>query len=164
MCCEDCYAEMPDQFEAFPDLVYCQHRSPDYAFNLRDQTFAEMQTYLGQRCAVVLSNFDPPVIQVGVLVSLEDDGEVTIDDDEGVRHHAWPALEIRYAATLEIGDYFSRCSHCNGNASPHEDRHLRGGPGSGYAEGSALSDFNGCGAIFVEKTNVYARGLHGSTG
>lgn len=62
--------------------------------------------------------------------------------------------EKKPAARLIVDRYFSKCSACNGNADPSESQHIHGGPGSGYRKGSALSDTNGCGAIFTERYYV----------
>lgn len=91
MCCESCYAETTEQFEAFGEVTYCQHRMADYV----DQKFDVMRSYIGQRCKVILDRFDPQAVKVGLLESLADDGEAVMVDDDGVRYWCWPVLEIQ---------------------------------------------------------------------
>jgi hypothetical protein len=60
-------------------------------------------------------------------------------------------------AKVLVGRSSSHCSECRGNADPDDTHHIRGGPSpSGFSEGSALSDNNGCGAEFTERVNLYA--------
>ena len=54
-----------------------------------------MAAYVGRRCEMVLSNHEPEVSQVGVMVSLSDDGEAEVIDDDGVRRWCWPILAVR---------------------------------------------------------------------
>lgn len=56
-----------------------------------------------------------------------------------------------------VGRSSSQCSACKGNADPNEGAHIRGGPSSsGFAEGSALSDENGCRVVWVRRVNMYS--------
>lgn len=61
-------------------------------------------------------------------------------------------------ATLRIGRWSSSCSACGGNADPHEERHVHGGPKSMWDDDSTLSKTNGCGALFTEREYTYTYG------
>lgn len=55
--------------------------------------FERMLALVGRRVVVTL-NHDGPVTAEGVLVDVCDDGDFTLDTDEG-RRYGWPALDIR---------------------------------------------------------------------
>lgn len=62
--------------------------------------------------------------------------------------------DARTAHPIDRG-WWTECSACGGNADPHEDAHIHGGPDPGGSQGprdmrSALSATNGCGARFVQ--------------
>lgn len=57
-------------------------------------------------------------------------------------------------AFVIIGNSFSQCSECKGNASWSETSHVSGGPGSGWDSGSSLDSKNGCG-VFWDQPAVY---------
>lgn len=51
-------------------------------------------------------------------------------------------------ATVHVGNFFSRCGACGGNADPTEPAHIHGGRGSAHKRENWLSETNGCQAIF----------------
>jgi hypothetical protein len=58
--------------------------------------FEEMKSYLGKEVWVRLSsNDEPPVSYTGVLLALEDTGQIALRMDDGFSVYCWPALEMR---------------------------------------------------------------------
>ena len=58
--------------------------------------FDEMKSYLGKEVWVRLSsNDDPPVSYTGVLLALEDTGQIALRMEDGFSVYCWPALEMR---------------------------------------------------------------------
>lgn len=62
-------------------------------------------------------------------------------------------------AYIIVEMWSSKCSKCGGNASPDDTTHDRGGPRSGWVEGSSLSDHNGCGATFTHRYSSYGSNI-----
>lgn len=56
---------------------------------------------------------------------------------------------------INIGRSSSTCSECGGNASPDDTEHIRGGPKSGYVEGSDLGSNNGCRVAWSHRSFNY---------
>lgn len=69
-------------------------------------------------------------------------------------------------AVLMVGNWFSRCMDCGGNADPDETSHVSGGPDKGRyspTPGSTLNDRNGCGAPFTARVDEDGNPISGGT-
>lgn len=74
-----------------------------------------VRQFLGRRVRVTLDHKQGAAVE-GVLIHATDDGSVTVRDEEGVNHYAWPNLRID---VLEAVDE-QRCSH---DIGPHDAFH-----------------------------------------
>lgn len=60
-------------------------------------TWQEMKALEGKRVRVLLDNDPEEVFHEGVLVSLREDGEAAIRNDDGRIGYSWPALDMQVA-------------------------------------------------------------------
>jgi len=57
--------------------------------------FHDMVSYLGQEVWVRLSDDEPtPVTYTGVLLAIEDTGQIVLRMEDGFSVYCWPALEM----------------------------------------------------------------------
>lgn len=56
--------------------------------------FKDMVSYLGQEVWVRLTNDETPVTYTGVLLAIEEGGQIALRMDDGFAVYCWPALEM----------------------------------------------------------------------
>jgi len=56
--------------------------------------FREMVSYLGQEVWVRLTDEPTPVTYTGVLLAIEDTGQIVLRMEDGFSVYCWPALEM----------------------------------------------------------------------
>ena len=89
----------------------------------------ESDSMIGRRVEVLLQR-EPRTWQTGRLLSLDHEGECQVEDDDGVIHHCWPALDVTPLPSCPVG-YDGRhwrpqpCERGPGHDRGHCDRYGR---------------------------------------